>query len=111
MTTFLLIAALLVLVMVAVALARLLRSPRPVDWIMAAQLLGTAGIGALLLVGTATGASGALDLALLLALLAAFATLAFAASVRSRTERGRGSAAEAGTPAAAADTANGGLDP
>jgi multicomponent Na+:H+ antiporter subunit F len=93
MIAFLLTAAVLVLGMVAIALARLLRGRQPLDWLMAAQLLGTAGIAALLLVGTATAASGALDLALLLALLAAFATMAFAASVRTRAERARESAA------------------
>jgi multicomponent Na+:H+ antiporter subunit F len=92
MTAFLLTAAVLVLGLVAIALAWLLRGRQPLDWIMAAQLLGTAGIAALLLVGTATAASGALDLALLLALLAAFATMAFAASFRTRIERVRGPA-------------------
>ena len=90
MTGFLVAAAVLVLGMVVIALLQLLRGRQPLDWIMAAQLLGTAGIAALLLFGTATGATGALDLALLLALLAAFATMAFAASVRTRAERAAG---------------------
>ena len=96
MTTFLLATAVLVLGMVAIALARLLRGRQPLDWIMAAQLLGTAGIAALLLAGTATSASGALDLALLLALLAAFATMAFASSVRTRAEHARRGTPEEG---------------
>ena len=44
---------------------------------MAAQLLGTGGIAALLLVAAATGVRGAEDVALGLALLAAFASVAF----------------------------------
>jgi multicomponent Na+:H+ antiporter subunit F len=44
---------------------------------MAAQLLGTGGIAALLLLGAATGEAAAIDVALTLALLAAFASIAF----------------------------------
>lgn len=82
MTGFLLGAAMLALATVMVALARLLKSRLALDWVMAGQLLGTAGIAALLLLGTATAAPGVIDLALVLALLTAFATLAFAASLR-----------------------------
>jgi multicomponent Na+:H+ antiporter subunit F len=44
---------------------------------MAAQLLGTGGITSLLLVASATGVRGVDDVALGLALLAAFASVAF----------------------------------
>ena len=44
---------------------------------MAAQLLGTGGIAALLLLGAASGIGAVVDVALTLALLAAFATIAF----------------------------------
>ena len=44
---------------------------------MAAQLLGTGGIAALLLLAAATGMPAAIDVALSLALLAAFASVAF----------------------------------
>lgn len=87
MTGFLLGAAVLALATVMVALARLLKSRLPLDWVMAGQLLGTAGIAALLLLGTATAAPGVIDLALVLALLTAFATLAFTASLRRRAEQ------------------------
>jgi multicomponent Na+:H+ antiporter subunit F len=50
---------------------------------MAAQLLGTGGIAVLLLLGVATGLSGVIDVGLTLALLAAFAGVAF---VQSATE-------------------------
>ena len=44
---------------------------------MAAQLLGTGGIAAVLLLGAATGETATVDVALTLALLAAFASFAF----------------------------------
>ena len=44
---------------------------------MAAQLFGTGGIAALLLLGAATGQGAVVDVAVTLALLAAFASIAF----------------------------------
>lgn len=83
MADFLLVAATLVLLMVAIGLVRVLRGPADVDRVMAVQLLGTGGIAALLLLGTATGLPGAVDVALVLALLAAFAAVIFVLSGRS----------------------------
>jgi multicomponent Na+:H+ antiporter subunit F len=77
MAEFLLAASALVLAMTALGLARVLRGPTDADRMMAAQLLGTGGVGALLLFGAATGASAAVDVALTLALLAAFASIGF----------------------------------
>ena len=77
MAEFLLVAAIFILLMVAVGLLRVLRGPADVDRMMAAQLLGTGGIAALLLLGTATSLPGAVDVALTLALLAAFAAVMF----------------------------------
>lgn len=77
MTEFLLGAAIFVLVMVALGLVRILRGPGDADRMMAAQLLGTGGIASLLLAGTATGEEATIDVALTLALLAAFASFAF----------------------------------
>jgi multicomponent Na+:H+ antiporter subunit F len=77
MTEFLLAASGFVLLMVAVGLARILRGPGDADRMMAAQLLGTGGIAAVLLLGAATGEEAAVDVALTLALLAAFASIAF----------------------------------
>jgi len=81
MNDFLLAASGFVLLTVAVGLARILRGPENVDRTMAAQLLGTGGIATLLLVAAATGVRGAEDVALGLALLAAFASVAFVTSV------------------------------
>ena len=77
MTEFLLGASAFVLAMVALGLARILYGPADADRMMAAQLLGTGGIAAVLLLGTATGEGAAIDVALTLALLAAFASYAF----------------------------------
>ena len=76
MTEFLFAAAGFVLAMVALGLVRILRGPSVADRIMAAQLLGTGGIAALLLIAAATSMSAAVDVALSLALLAAFASVA-----------------------------------
>ncbi|MFC0396866.1 monovalent cation/H+ antiporter complex subunit F [Paraburkholderia rhizosphaerae] len=67
----------LVLLMVAVGLSSVLRGPTRADRMMAAQLFGTGGIAALLLVGTASGVEAVVDVALTLAVLAAFASVAF----------------------------------
>ena len=61
----------------AVGLVRILGGPGDADRMMAAQLIGTGGIGSLLLIAAATGARGVEDVALGLALLAAFASTAF----------------------------------
>ena len=77
MNEFLLVAAGLIVLMVAVGLARVLRGSSDVQMLMAVQLLGTGGIAALLLIAYATSVPGVEDVALGLALLAAFATIAF----------------------------------
>src|SRR5271169_6442252 len=75
MADFLLAAAGFVLAMVALGLVRIVRGPSDADRIMAAQLLGTGGIAALLLLGAAITVPAAVDVALLLALLAAFVSV------------------------------------
>jgi len=82
MTSFLILAGIFVLAMVAIGMVRILRGPATADRMMAAQLLGTGGIAALLLSSVATGTSALVDVALSVALLAAFAsvTLVTAAS-------------------------------
>jgi multicomponent Na+:H+ antiporter subunit F len=77
MPDFLLAAAGFVLLIVALGLVRIIRGPGDADRIMAAQLLGTGGIAVLLLLGEATSAPAAVDVALILALLAAFVSVAF----------------------------------
>jgi multicomponent Na+:H+ antiporter subunit F len=77
MNELLLAAAGLIVLTVAIGLARVLRGPEDVDRLMAVQLLGTGGVAALLLIAYATQVPGVDDVALGLALLAAFATMAF----------------------------------
>jgi multicomponent Na+:H+ antiporter subunit F len=77
MSDFLLAAASFVLAMVALGLVRILRGPGDADRIMAAQLLGTGGTAVLLLISEAMSLPAAVDVALILALLAAFVSVAF----------------------------------
>jgi multicomponent Na+:H+ antiporter subunit F len=91
MAEFLLASSGFVLAMVAVGLVRVLRGPASADRMMAAQLLGTGGVTALLLMAAATEAPALVDVALVLALLAAFASVAFVLG---------GSRADAGEPEA-----------
>ena len=77
MNEFLTAALGVILAMLALGLVRILRGPGDADRMMAAQFVGTIGIAALLLVGTVTGVPAAVDVALTLALLATFASIAF----------------------------------
>jgi multicomponent Na+:H+ antiporter subunit F len=78
MSEWLLAAAAGVVLLVALGLVRILQGPGDADRLMAVQLLGTGGIAAVLLLGAATGEDATIDVALTLALLAAFAAFAFA---------------------------------
>jgi multicomponent Na+:H+ antiporter subunit F len=77
MNDALLVAAGSILLTVAAGLVRVLRGPGDFDRMMAVQLLGTGGIASLLLIASATTVAGVEDVALGLALLAAFAAIAF----------------------------------
>jgi len=77
MADFLHSAAAFVVLMVALGLVRVARGPGRADRMMAAQLLGSGAVGALLLFGAASGDSAVFDVALTLALLSAFASIAF----------------------------------
>ena len=77
MADFMLWMAAFLLLMVALGLVRVARGPGRADRMMAAQLLGSGAIGVLLLFSVANGEFAAIDVALTLALLAAFASIAF----------------------------------
>ena len=77
MDSFLFLIASFVLATAAGGLIIILRRPAEVDRIMAAQLLGTGGVAILLILAIATEASPIVDVALMLALFAAFVTVAF----------------------------------
>ncbi len=94
MTEFLTATVGLILAMLALGLVSILRGPTDADRMMAAQLIGTAGIAALLLLGTVTGLPAAADVALILALLATFASIAFVKKGLSRLEADGTSPAE-----------------
>ncbi len=77
MNTFLLVAGVLIMLSVAIAMIRVLRVGKNMDRVMAIQLLGTGGIATLLLFGVVRMQDAAIDVALTLALLTAFAGIAF----------------------------------
>jgi len=77
MAEFLQFASGFVSAMVVLGMVRIVRGPTRADRMMAAQLLGTGGIAALLLRSDITGTPSVIDVALVLALLAAFASVAF----------------------------------
>ena len=77
MTEFLQYSSGFVFAMVVLGMVRIFRGPTRADRMMSAQLLGTGGIAALLLRSDVTATPAVIDVALLLALLAAFATAAF----------------------------------
>ena len=77
MSSFLIGAACFVLTATALGLLRILRGPADADRMTAAQLLGTGGVATLLLLAAAVQSPAIVDVALLLALLAAFASVAF----------------------------------
>ena len=70
-------AAAFILAVTGIGLFRVLRSGIAAERMMAVQLLGTGGAAALLLLGAASGQAAASDVALLLALFAAFSCVAF----------------------------------
>ncbi len=76
MAEFLYVTAALLLLLTGLGLARMLWGPSPADRMMAAQLVGTGGGAIALLIATASGATAMIDVALVLALLAAFAAVA-----------------------------------
>ena len=77
MTNFLFTAATFVLVMGALGLVRILRGPGDVDRILSLQLIGSGGVAVLLLLAAATQTPSIMDVALMLALLATFVSVAF----------------------------------
>lgn len=91
-----LIAAALVLLTIAGALIRIRRGPGRADRMMSAQLVGTGGVATALLLAAAHGAPAMIDVALVFALLAAFAAIAF---VKTATPNGAGDPEDEDEPA------------
>jgi multicomponent Na+:H+ antiporter subunit F len=84
MAEFLIAALGVILAVFALGLIRVLHGPGDADRMMAVQLIGTGGIAALLLVGAVTNVPAAIDVALTVALLATFASIAFVKKGTSR---------------------------
>lgn len=77
MQAFYLVIATLLLATFVAGVARILMGPTRADRMMAAQLFGTTGVAILLLLSRADMVAGVIDVALILALLAALAVVAF----------------------------------
>ncbi|MGI9328438.1 MAG: monovalent cation/H+ antiporter complex subunit F [Pseudomonadales bacterium] len=77
MSTVLLAMALFLLLLLLAAMFRVLRGPTDADRMMTAQLFGTTAVAILLLLGFAYDTPELIDVALVMALLAAIATIAF----------------------------------
>ena len=90
MNEMLLACAVVVLLTVAGGLVRVLRGPTAADRMLAAQLFGTAGVAVVLLLGSALDRSALWDVALLFALLAAIAAVAFVQRLWRGTARDEG---------------------
>ncbi len=69
--------ALFLLVLLVAGVARIARGPTQADRMMAAQLFGTTAVAILLLLGAAFDVSALIDVALVVALLAVVAAVAF----------------------------------
>jgi len=82
MAELLYFAALGVALSLGLGLLRVVRGPEAGDRMLATQLIGTTGVGLLLLLGTLLEQSALIDVALILALLAAVAAAAFTARER-----------------------------
>lgn len=77
MSELLCVSALGVVFSLFLGLLRILRGPGAADRMLATQLIGTAGVGTLLLLSLLPGQQALMDVALILALLAAVAAAAF----------------------------------
>lgn len=77
MTTVAMAVALFLLLNLAAGLWRVVRGPTAADSMLAAQLFGTTGVGVLLLLAAAADLPPLRDVALVFALLAALAAIAF----------------------------------
>lgn len=77
MTALYFAAAAFILAMMAIAMLRILRSSGAADRLMAAQIIGSGGVAVLLLLSAAMQMPAIADVALMLGILAVFATVGF----------------------------------
>jgi multicomponent Na+:H+ antiporter subunit F len=88
MESFHLLLAIFLLLNVIAGLARIARGPARADQMMAAQLFGTTGVAMLLVLAEALGAPDLRNVALVFALLAVLATVAFVRATGAESRRG-----------------------
>jgi multicomponent Na+:H+ antiporter subunit F len=81
-------AALFVLAMVALGLYRILSGPSATDRMMAAQIIGSGGVAILVLLSFALEMPAVIDAALMLAILAVFASAGFVGSASQQSRNG-----------------------
>lgn len=86
MADLLLAAGALLLLIAGLGIAALWRAGRDADRMLGLQLLGSAGTAVLLLLARASGEAALLDVALLMALLAALAACAYRAALGTKAE-------------------------
>ena len=86
MQSLLLLAAALLLLTILAGMWRVMRGPSAADRMLAAQLFGTSGVGTLLLLAEAWQQPALRDVALIFALLAVLALVAFVRLHRRGTE-------------------------
>ncbi|MBZ9935530.1 multiple resistance and pH regulation protein F [Mesorhizobium sp. BR1-1-16] len=93
------VAAVIVLAIAAVGLVRVLRGPSRIDRMMAVQLLGSGSVAVLVLLAVGSGTDALVDIALTLALLAAFASIALATTLAQKATAAAKAEHAPGTPA------------
>ena len=77
MSELLVVSALVLMFSLSLGLLQVIRGPGSADRLLATQLVGTAGVGLLLLLSLLLEQPGLMDVALVLALLSAVAAVAF----------------------------------
>ncbi len=87
MTVFLSLTAILIALSLGLGLVRVFRGPAIEDRMMSAQLVGTTGVGLLLVLGFLLDMPASIDVALVLALLAAVAVVALTRRERASESR------------------------
>lgn len=87
MNDWLLLSAIVLLATAGAALVRTARGPDPADQMMSAQLVSTTGVAVVVLLAAREGDWAMLDVAIVLSLLTAFASVAF---VKAASRDGRG---------------------
>jgi len=86
MSELLSVSALCLMLSLFLGLLRVLRGPGAGDRMLATQLIGTAGVGVLLVMSLSLNQPALIDVALILALLAALATAAFTGRQRESSD-------------------------